>query len=92
MNKLKLAGAVIACSYAGMADASVYYTNETSEYQTATIYQWESYSYYGFDNWYNNGAFTVTVAPNETIVWDDYATTWADGGNYSLTFELISVE
>jgi hypothetical protein len=92
MNKLKLAGAVVAFLYAGIADASVYYTNETSEYQTATIFQQESYSYYGIDNWYNSGYFNVSVAPNETIVYDDYITTWGDGGNYALTYDLTSVQ
>jgi hypothetical protein len=92
MNKLKLAGAIVAFLYAGIANASVSYTNETAEYQTATIFQQESYSYYGVDNWYNSGYFTVSVAPNETIVYDDYITTWGDGGNYALTYDLASVE
>jgi hypothetical protein len=93
MNKLKMAGAVIASCLAGIANASVSYTNETEDYRLATIYQWESSSAYGgFDTWYNNGAFTVWVAPGETINYDDNWSSTGDGGNYVLIFELISIE
>jgi hypothetical protein len=77
---------------AASAHASVFYTNETDTAQTVTIQQDEQYSYYGNDNSGSTGTFTQVVEPGETVSYDDYITTWGDGGSYRLTFDLIAVE
>jgi hypothetical protein len=92
MNILKLAATVIACSFTAIANASVYYTNESPGYQTLTINQTEITQ---VSDWYENWSydtFTVSVAPGEQITFEDIWRLQFDGGYYALYFDLVSVE
>jgi hypothetical protein len=92
MKTLKKIVAVVAFLVAGMVNANVNYTNGTEAEQTVTIQMHAHYSYYGFDTWDWYNTFTVTVAPGDTVVYDDYFTTWGDGGDYSEVYDVVGVQ
>jgi hypothetical protein len=92
MKTLKKSIALVAFLCAGMVNASINYTNESEAEQTVTVVQRGHYSYYGIDNWDWTTSWTVTVAPGETVVYDDYYTTYGDGAEYSEVYELGGVE
>jgi len=92
MKTIKVTIGVVALLWSGLAQAGVQYTNDSDTDQTVTVSERTHYSYYGSDNWDTSNVWSLTLAPGESVAYDDYYSTMSDGGDYSDVFELLAVE